>query len=200
MESGYKTATFIICLWLASIIQPGCAKEYSYERGPGPDTSRQPLPDPEPDTSNDPVVSFPPCSFCDVSVPVGDEKWQFKNEGAFVCGNVTRAVIAPDRNAFTFWGTSACSPDSGLIITVIMGSALDHDKTNAYAQQVSALYYDNITPSDVFHAPSTGSFNLKIDQYNHSQASASGTFSGPAFTMDGRTTVIEDGRFRIVFR
>ena len=199
MESGYKKVSVIICLWVAISIHPGCSKEYSYERGPAADTT-QPLPEPEPDTVIQPVVGFPACAFCDVSIPVGDEKWQFKNEGAFVCGNVTRAVIAPDRTAFTFWGTSACSPDSGLIITVIMASALDKDKTDLYAQQVSVLYYDNITPSDVFKAPSTGTFGLHIDQYTHADAFASGTFSGPAFTMDGRRTMIEEGRFRIFFR
>ena len=200
MKCGNKIAICLIFLLFMLIFIPGCAKEYSYERGPAPDTTGLPIPEPDPDTITPPVIGFPSCVSCDASIPLDPEKWQFRNEGAFICGNVTRAVIAPDRIAFTFWGPSACSADSGLIVTVIMGTALKEDIKDLYAQQVSVLYYDNITPSDIFKAPSSGTFSLHIDQYNHADASATGTFSGPVFAMDGRQTLVEEGKFRIVFR
>jgi hypothetical protein len=136
---------------------------------------------------------------CDPAAPAADMTWSFRNEGAYVCGTVTRAVIAPDRIAFTFWGTSACSQDSGLIVTVMMASPLDMDKSNTAAQKVSVLYYDNITPSDVFIALSNSGFNLVIEHYDHASATASGTFSGFVDTEDGRRTKVEEGRFRFRF-
>jgi hypothetical protein len=186
---------FITLLWSAS----GCAKDYSYEGGP-------PLPLAN-DTTNGkdtvykPLIPFPSCTSCQASNSLALSQWHFKNERTFLCGSVTGAVITPERNAFTFFGPSACSSDTGIIVTAYFANhTLNSDKKDIAPERVSFEYYDNTTNSKIISSWLPHPFSLTIQEYKHDTRIATGTFSGYAFNEQGDSTLVQSGAFKIQFQ
>jgi hypothetical protein len=173
---------------------PGCTKEYSYEGGPLPDTI------PVIDTIPTSVLHFARCSACDeVGEPVLSS-WNFTYGTSLLCGSVTRAIIAPERNAFTFFGPSACSTDTGLVMTVFLGTELlNGDKSNLTTNQVVFEYYDNTTLIDIFMTDHLGPFSLTIDTYTSATGIAKGTFRGFVPDKNGQVAEITNGKFQVKF-
>ena len=116
------------------------------------------------------------------------------------CGGVVNAIITPDRKAFTFFGPSTCSSDSGLIMTVYsLNTSLDKDKTDITTERVLFEYYDNIAPSDMFLSKPIPGFTFTIEKYDHQSAIATGRFSGTVYTKKDEPVYIKDGKFKIKF-
>src|SRR5882724_966529 len=104
---------FIFCVQLTGF--SGCIKEYSYERQMIDTLSTiDSIPD---DTTAEPLI-FSHCPGCDGQDNFLLSTWNFKYDTSFICGNITRAINSPDHSAFTFFGPSACSLDTGIIMTV----------------------------------------------------------------------------------
>ena len=194
---NYKRLPVILSFILASLIlvtDSACIKEYSYEREAIQDSTfvEEPLP----------VAGFslPFCSTCDGRDTGLLSTWSFKTDSIFSCGKNTNAIISPERTAFTFFSPSACSPDTGLIMTVYLnGIVLDSDKSGISTNRVIFQYYDKGGPDILLSRPLPG-FTLKIDTYTHQTRIASGSFTGNAATQNGDIILIKEGKFNIKFQ
>ncbi|MDQ6844743.1 MAG: hypothetical protein M3Z92_10380 [Bacteroidota bacterium] len=173
----------------------GCEKEYSYEGGIIADT----IPIVRIDTIPKPSTDFPFCPACAAMNPSAVLFWSFKYDTSLLCGTVTNAVITPDRDGFTFFGPSACSSDTGLVMTVFLDmDSLNRDKNNITTNNVALEYYDNTTFNDIFIA-NRRSLYFIIETYNHSTGIAKGTFNGNVTLKNGTQKAILGGRFVIQF-
>lgn len=187
---------FLIMLLFAFSFHSGCVKEYSFEGSPLPDTLR--------DTSlGDTVpvskIFFPPCNLCDPDEEVSLGKWNFRYNTFYLCGKITKAVITPDRTAFTFFGPSACSRDTGIVLTINVGDTLNRDRTDVKARITIFEYYDNVSQKDIFISDVPRSFNLIIDRYDHQTGIAEGRFFGNATAKDHSQAQIFAGNYVIQF-
>lgn len=169
------------------LLPVGCVKEYSFEKKPV-DTLTIVNP-------SRPVASCAKCT----SNTIADSTWQFNFEGATYCGQVEKAIILLERTAFTFFGTSACSSDSGFVATVYLDEPLVVDKTNVKAR-LACYYYDNVNASFMFMSPPGQRLQMNITNYNGQTGVASGTFSGFVELNNGSRREIKNGQFRIRFQ
>lgn len=186
---------FILCTGITGL--PGCAKEYSYEGGPAPDTTVVSLP---PDTIIKQPIIFPFCAQCNNTDVLLPSTWNFGYDTALICGNITDAILAPDRIGFTFFGPSSCSIDSGLVMTVYLNAGLpDADIANIVSNQVIFEYYDNVTQKDIFSTAELGTFSLTIESYVYTTGIAKGSFSGYVPAKNGDIVQIKNGRFQVKF-
>lgn len=174
---------FMVLVTLAT--QSGCAKDYSYEAKPV-DSVLVPV--------VQPVVTN--CQPCTANV-LPDSSWRFMAEGRYYCGKAEKTVVAPERTAFTFFGPSACSLDSGFVATVyINNEALLADKLNLSAR-LDCYYYDKVGPSNVYMSIQGEPMQLTIASYNRQTGLAAGTFRGLVKTPNGLRKEISNGAFRI---
>lgn len=185
---------YIICLIVVSLpffwtFNAGCAKEYSFE---GADT----LP-PVNDTIIVPPVNPWICPACIGQDEQIEKKWSFHNENSFLCGTIDTAIVNPERTAFTFFGPSACSQDTGMIADVFFGgTVLNKDLYNITSKEGAFYYYDNVGPSYVFISH-VANFTITIDSYIHQTHLATGTFSGIVYKPNGDPTPITSGKFKV---
>jgi hypothetical protein len=173
----------------------GCAKEYSFEGSdtePG-DTITVPPPPPAP------VSGLPRCALCDTYPdPVNEKQWKLKADESVACGIIDTAIVTFDRSAFTFFGPSACSRDTGIVMTIYLETKkLDRDMSNVYISKVSFYYYDRVTPSYIFISSAAYPFSMVIEQYDHQTKMATGHFDGFARRTNGINAVISAGRFKV---
>lgn len=192
---------FLLFLMLYSfMVTGGCKKEYSYEGGPVPDSISVVDSGLVNDSANTATPSFYQCGGCNSLNPSADLYWNFKVGSVTLCGGITNTVVSPDDNAFTFFGPSACSVDSGLIITASFDNhKLTGDLANLVAARSSLEYYDNIDQSDVLHSKQPNIFSLTIDKYDTQTGIATGTFKGVVLAKNGALVKVESGSFRIKF-
>ncbi len=183
---------FSSCLFVIMLNNTGCTKDYSYERQPQDSV-----------VIPDPVIITPPflpvCSSCKSVNVLADSTWLFKVDNSVLCGFADKALIAPERTAFTFFGVSACSVDTGFMASVYLNEPLNGDKTNLSAAKVAFYYYDGVKPSYILISRQSDAFSLTIDTYIHQTGEAVGRFSGYAYTENGLRIFIEGGKFRVRF-
>lgn len=192
---GLAVMLLLPLLWLQTT---GCAKEYSFE---GTDTTalRRDTIAPPPPPPGDLV--FPVCNLCNATAPMQLGTWNFKIGNSYVCGVTTDAIITADKNAFTFFGPSACSTDSGMVITIYMEpDKLAGDKHNVTISKVVFFYYDHNATAYVLMSQTGVGFTLTIDDYTESTGIATGTFSGGTFRANGAFVYVKEGRFKIKLR
>lgn len=184
---------YIICLIVVSLpffwtFNSGCAKEYSFE---GSDTL------PVNDTVIVPPVNPSVCSACIGQDEQIEKKWSFHNDNSFLCGTIDKAVVNSDRTAFTFFGPSTCSKDTGMIVDAFFGgTVLDKDLYNITSKEGAFYYYDNVGPSYVFISH-VANFTIIIDSYIHQTHLATGIFSGTVYQTNGAPTSITSGKFKV---
>lgn len=172
-----------------------CSKEYSLE---GNDSlAVTPLPErdsmPGADTSLEKEITA--CAGCNSSLIEG--QWSLSLGDALVCGPIDTAILNLERNAFTFFGPSRCSPDSGLIISVGLDSLkLDKNISNLTIKKATLYYYDNISGLYVVQSEQNKPFSIVILQYDHTTKAVEGTFSGTGFTPGGRQIALTKGRWK----
>lgn len=184
----------LIFLVIILLSAPGCIKDYSFEGETIKDST----------TKEDPVppsgFTLPVCSSCVGRDSLLLSKWSFKTDSTLICGTVTNAIISPDRTAFTFFGPSACSADTGLVMTVYLnGVVLDGNKSGISTERVIFEYYERGKPDILLSRPLPG-FTLDITRYDHQTGIASGSFGGYAATQKGDVILIKAGKFQIKFQ
>jgi hypothetical protein len=176
---------------IAVLLQLGCRKEYSYEWQPEKIDTVAALP-------IDPSSPVTACDACKTAV-LPDSSWRLTYNGIVYCGRVEKAIIAPERTAFTFFGPSFCSPDSGFVATIYLGNEqLNTDRSNVPAK-MAVYYYDHVAPSNVYQSASAQPLQLTVQTYNHQTGDAVGIFSGSVMDLNGGWQQVKDGRFRIRF-
>ncbi len=185
---------FLLVLQIILLQNAGCKKEYSCE-GCFSTTTVDSIPVPPPV-----VGAFPQCPLCRASDDLLLSRWNFKTGNSFLCGVVSNAGagIDPYKKAFTFFGPSACSIDTGLVMTVYLPVALDRDRFNITASRAAFYYYDNNAPKDIFISlPTSAPFFLTLESFIYATGIASGTFGGNVYKPNGDTASVYDGKFKI---
>ncbi|MCX6316423.1 MAG: hypothetical protein NTW29_03985 [Bacteroidetes bacterium] len=182
----------LFILFLSMLINFSCDKEYSFEGGGNPpprDTITPPPPPPPP---------FPVCPACtNVTEPALDE-WSFKSGGWKLCGTADSAIALGNRTAFTFFGPSACSVDTGMAITIYLNTdTLNRDLHNLTNNRAAFYCYERVTPSYIFMSQSSSNFSATITMYDHASHTISGTFSGNVMRTNGSGAGVESGKFKV---
>jgi hypothetical protein len=194
------TLTLVLAslVWLCSA---GCFKEeYSYEGGTPPPMDTTIITDTTVNTDTlQNILPVIKCLLCENSEPVQLMQWRFMYSEKPLCGAVTKAVMSPEKNALTFYGPSACSVDTGLIINAFFDVLLNQNRTGVQASLASFHYYNKNSADDVFRSLPAFPFTLIIDQYTPETKTATGHFSGDAFTPTGQRIYVDSGTFIIHF-
>jgi hypothetical protein len=173
----------------------GCAKEYSREAidntiPPVIDTT-PPQQTPLPDTS----LLF--CAACAGMDKFEENQWSFKAGNSFYCGPMDTALLAPERNAFTFFGPSACSSDTSMVVTLFMENyVLNKDLQNIVIPNVDFRFTKFGAAKYLLVSQPGTPFSLTIDSYNHQTKMTIGTFSGYAYQPDGSKLLVTSGKFK----
>jgi hypothetical protein len=181
---------FLYAIVLYVLISFSCSKEYSFEGGgtPPPVDTIHPPPPPQ----------VPVCPACVNVTDPGVDQWSFKSGNWKLCGSADSAIAIGNRTAFTFFGPSACSADTGMVITVYVNNdTLNSDKHNLLNNRAAFYCYERITPSYIFMSQSSGSFTVDITSYDHASRTVSGTFSGNVLRSNGSGAGIEAGKFKV---
>lgn len=193
LSSFFLIAILLTLSWWSST---GCSKEYSYEGGAISDSSNfAPLPD----TTRRDSLQFLPCNLC-VADSFGKtvDTWRIQLPHSKACGNFTRTVITPTRDAFTFFGPSACSADSGIILNSFWSPLVfDRDLKNVSTQRTAFYYYDRIGNTYVLERKTGQVMTIVIEEYSHSTGIAKGYSFGEAQTANGKLVRVSDIRFVI---
>ena len=98
----------------------------------------------------------------------------------------------------TFFGPSACTIDTGLIMTAFFDTLLDQDRENVRASRAVIQYYIKNSADDVFRSREFD-LTLIIDKFVKETKLATGHFSGAAFTPSNLRILVESGTFNITF-
>jgi hypothetical protein len=190
-----------ICFFFLTllILNQACVKEYSRER---PDITI-PIIDTMPQQQTPPDTSSTDTTLSSCTACAGRDKfeegiWSFKIENSFFCGIIDTAITTPNRNAFTFFGPSACSSDTSLIISVYMDNILlNQDRAGLLISRV-AFYYASLGVIAYPLISRTGSpFTITINSYDHRTKMTTGTFTGYAYKPDGSYVIISSGKFKV---
>lgn len=179
-----------------------CRKEYSYEGGPEDILDTIPVIDTLSNDSTDTAsapIAFPYCSACNGQPGYILGTWNFKYDTSFFCGSVTRSVMNVEKTAFTFFGPSACSLDTGLIMTVYLDNPLEEDEVNITASHAYFQYYNNKGTQDIFDSSDSIPITLTIEKYTLLTGIATGHFSGLAKSDRNTKIKIQEGKFMIQF-
>jgi hypothetical protein len=107
------------------------------------------------------------------------------------------AGIDPSKKAFTFFGPSACSIDTGLVMTVYLPVPLTADRFNITTNDVAFYYYDHFGPRDMFISFHTAPFYLTVESFTLATGIATGTFGGIVYRVNNDTAFIREGHFKI---
>lgn len=187
----------IVCLILILTNFTHCAKEYSFEGGGTPNIPSVTDTTSTRGSANTGGIILPTCKGCEIT-DTSSVKWSFKIGNSLLCGFVTNAVPSPDKTAMTFFGPSACSLDSGLIITAYFDyEVMNRDQKNLTAGFTAMEYYDNTTGLDVMKSKAPNVLSLTMNIYNRQTGIAMGTFSGWVIDKNGARVKIDDGKFKI---
>ena len=187
-----SATTVIIYLFLCGT---GCSKEYSCESC-SMSTPADSLPIP---TTPPAASELPVCLSCAIYPdPVELNQWSLKAQQSQACGIIDTAIINLERTAFTFYGPSACSADTGMVLTVYMENrVLNENISNITINRSSFYFYDRVTPSDIYMSRQSVVFPVHIDWYDHQTKIISGSFSGTVFRRDGSPASISGGKFKV---
>ncbi len=190
-----KAIFFVVLpLTLYSWMLSGCAKEYSFEGGINPDTTQVIA-----DTNGTVNFTLPSCSSCKVDTfGSAVDTWTLDVHTTKACGTFTRTVLAPDKDAFTFFGPSACSIDSGLIINSFWSPLVfNKDYNNISTQRSAFYYYDNIGNTFVLQEKIGTPFTVVIESFTYQTGIAKGHCFGDVITHTGKTVSVKKIRFTI---
>jgi hypothetical protein len=167
----------------------GCAKEYSCESCTG-----------SPIIADTLITSLPPyvCPSCPGNETFIENKWSFRDDTLLRCGIIDTAIVAPDRTGFTFYGPSACSADTGIVMTILMDTVhLNRNLTNVNSQFAAYYYYDNVGQTYIYMSKQQNPFTVTIESYDYQTKLATGTFSGFGYRTAGGGSAIRSGKFMV---
>jgi hypothetical protein len=177
----------------------GCHKEYSFE---GIDTARivrdtivvaAPLPV---------VKEFPDCSLCNPAENLSLGHWNFVAGNSFLCGGVTNSgfIGGFSKTDFTLFGASACSIDTGLVISAYLPVPLDQDRFNVTTDRAAMYYYDNNAPKDILISYPPEPFSVTVQSFIFATGIVTGTFKGIVFKANGDTASVTGGKFHVILK
>ena len=193
-RSLYAIIGFCISL---TILYAGCKKEYSYEGGNPPIIDTIPVPGPGNDPGQAPNPVRWTCPDCIGRDFIIESKWSFHYDSTLICGIIDTAIGTPDRTGFTFFGPSACSIDTSMIIQVLMDNPLDKDQYQVNSQQITFFYRDNVGQTFIATGSRASRFNLTIYSYTHQTKTITGSFGGTVVKANGDSSYISSGKFRV---
>ncbi|OLY92879.1 hypothetical protein [Cnuella takakiae] len=179
---------------MALLCTTNCSREYSLE---GSDTTLilQP-PAPLPDSGiGGPFSNLVTCTGC--AAELETNQWSFQLSNTLLCGIIDTAILSSTREAFTFFGPSLCSLDSGLVITASLApDKLDRNITGYNIPKAGMYYYDHVGNQHMLESRSSQPFRMHIISYNHQTKEISGSFSGVVYTADGKEVIIKGGLWK----
>jgi len=194
----YYFLALIFFLPILLVQNTGCYKEYSFE---GIDTTGIVR-----DTVSEAPVSlvkeFPDCLLCDINSDLSIGEWNFKTGNSFLCGGVTNSgfIGGYSRTDFTLFGPSACSIDTGLVISAYLSVPLDRNRANLTTYRAAFYYYDHHAPKDILESLPSEPFSVTIQSFNYATGIATGTFGGTVYKANGDTTIVTDGKFKVLLK
>src|SRR4051794_19205603 len=167
---------FLFFLPVLLLQNTGCIKEYSFE-GADHDT----IPKDTADTViSQPPIRFSQCTLCNPSDPLIIRHWSFKTGNAYLCGSFTNSgfFAGNSKTAFTFFGPSACSVDTGIVVSVYLPVPLDQDRYYVTTTKTAFFYYGPNGTKDIFISRPTSIFSVTVESFIYATNIATGTFSG----------------------
>lgn len=175
---------------LLILMYTSCAKEYSYEGSPISTAN---------DTTNIPGVSQPYiCPSCITNINFQENKWSFSDNGLLRCGIIDTAIANPTRTGFTFFGPSACSIDTGIIMTIILDTTrLNRDLYNVTYSRSAFYYYDNVANTYIYMNRQQSPFTVTIESYTHNDRMITGSFFGFGYRATSGGSSINTGKFKV---
>ena len=187
----------VILLSFLGIHQTSCSKDYSYERE---DTTKK-IPQPKKDSlPTPPLPVLSSCPLCKTTDSLKLGSWNFKNNRSYFCGGITDAGFIGTNTTLTFFGPSACSIDTGIVMTVFLPFAFNANKFNVETDKVAFYYYDHRGNTDMFIKLPPLPFSVTIQSYFTATGITTGTFKGAVYKPNGDTTYISDGRFKVTLK
>src|SRR6516162_1964616 len=129
----YYFLFLLSCLFILTLQNTGCVKEYSFEGAPHDTIPADTIPIDTLDTTvTTPVIVFPQCASCKGINQVALGHWSFKIGDTYLCGSFTSSGFFSglSKMNFTFFGPSACSVDTGIVVSVYLQVPLDQDRYN----------------------------------------------------------------------
>lgn len=198
----YFVAVFFVTTTLV-LQNVSCAKEYSNE---GHDTAiiiHPPLTPPDSTmAAHDTAALFSSCAKCDTGAELMVGNWNFKTGNSYACGNVTNSGFfsGNTQKDITLFGPSACSADTGIVVSAFFSVPLDRDRYNLTTNQIEFYYYDNHAPKDIFSSQPQKVFSVTIQSFIYSTRIATGQFSGTVFKANGDTAYIREGKFKVYIK
>lgn len=180
-----------------------CAKEYSNEGWDTTIVTNLPLIHPDSTISTqDTIKVFSSCAKCDTSAELKVGDWNFKTGNSYTCGSVTNSGFFSGNTQMdiTLFGPSACSSDTGIVVSAFFSVPLNQDRYNLTTSQIEFYYYDNRAPKDIFSSQPEKVFSVTLESFIYSTRIATGKFSGTVFKANGDTAYIRDGRFKVYIK
>lgn len=188
----YYPIVFFLLSLLLLLQNTRCAKEYSFE-GAKVDTLTT--------GTGDTVISQIPtpssqCNLCNPADQILLGHWSFKTGNVYQCGTFTNSGFFSglSKTAFTFFGPSACSIDTGIVVSVYLPVALTSDQFNLTTEQTAFYYYAHNAP-DILASRPTSIFSVTVQSFINATGIVTGTFSGTVFTANGDTATVTEGQF-----
>lgn len=119
-----------------------------------------------------------------------------------MCGGITNSGFfgGNSKMDITFFGPSACSLDTGLVISAYLPVALDRDRFNITTTQAAFYYYDHNAPEDILDSHSEVVFSISIGSFIYATGIATGTFSGTVFKANGDTVIVSAGNYKVYIK
>jgi len=191
----YYFFLFFFILPLLLVQNTGCYKDYSFE---GIDSARV-----QKDSVNPAPVAivreFPECSYCSSENTLSVGQWSFNAGNSYLCGSTTNSGFFSGytKMDFTFFGPSACSVDTGLVVSAYMAVPLDQDLFNITSSSAAFYYYDHHAPKDIFIGLPPEPFSVTVDSYIYQTGIVTGSFKGTVYKANGDTALITGGRFKV---
>jgi len=200
----YYFLTVFLVLSMLTFQNIRCTKEYSYEgRDTAISTSNTPMPQKDSiTTSQDTTKLFPQCAKCHSSDSLKVGSWNFKAGNSYLCGSTTNSGFfgGNSKMDITFFGPSACSVDTGLVISAYLPVALDRDRFNITTTQAAFYYYDHNAPEDILDSRSEAVFSISVGSFIYATGVATGTFSGKVFKANGDTVIVSEGNYKVYIK
>lgn len=180
----------------------GCAKEYSNE---GIDTlasvSNAPIAN-DSTIVQDSIRPFISCNKCNPSDTLTIGSWNFKTGNSYVCGHTTNSGFfsGNTKKDITFFGPSACSVDTGVVVSAFFSVPLDRDRYNLTTTQIEFYFYDNNATKDILISQPQKTFSVTIGSFIYQTRIATGSFQGTVFKANGDTAFVSDGHFKVYIK
>jgi len=195
----YYLFFLLFFLFILTVQNSGCVKEYSFEGAPRDTIPADTIQTDTLDTTViPPAIIFPQCASCQFTdqIPLGH--WGFKIGDTYLCGTYTNSGFFSglSKTSFTFFGPSACSVDTGIVVSVYLSVPLNQDRYGLTTDTTAFYYYDHNSPNDILDSRHTSVFTVNVQSFINATGIVTGTFSGDVYTANGDIVHIGDSQYK----